>query len=184
MDIGKIWEEFFTTWKAVITKPEEFFAQWDPAEEWRKVIVFNVICGLIGGVITAILTLFGKSGSLIKYPLFVLATTVVFGVGLFICFKVFEGKGEIEATIKMVGYTQAVRVFWVGVPVGVIISVLACIYQAWLLIVGGKVVHGLDTTRASMAVLLPLGIFGIFSMLLSVLGGVGWIAFMMHAGGG
>jgi hypothetical protein len=184
MDIGQIWEEFFTTWKAVITKPEEFFAQWDPAEEWRKVIIFNVICGLIGGVITAVLTFFFGLGAIIRYPLFVLVGTFVGGVVLFVCFKIFGGKGDIEATIKMVGYTQAVRVFYVGIPfVGFIFSFLAGIYQIWLLIAGGKVVHQVDSTKAAMAVLLPVAIMGLFSLLAAVLAGVGWMA-MMHAGGG
>jgi len=109
---------------------------------------------------------------------------VVGGVVLFVCFKIFGGKGDIEATIKMVGYTQAVRVFYVGIPfIGFIFSFLAGIYQIWLLIAGGKVVHQVDSTKAAMAVLLPVAIMGLFSLLAAVLAGVGWMA-MMHAGGG
>jgi hypothetical protein len=111
MDTKKTWEEFAATWKAVMGRPEEFFATWDPAEGWQKVIVFNVICGLIGGILTAVLTFFFGIGAIIRYPLSILAMTFVGGVILFLCFKLFGGVGGVEPTIKMMGYTQAVRVF-------------------------------------------------------------------------
>ena len=63
MDTKKTWEEFAATWKAVMGRPEEFFATWDPAEGWQKVIVFNVICGLIGGILTTVLTFFFGIGA-------------------------------------------------------------------------------------------------------------------------
>lgn len=184
MDIGRIWEEFFTTWKAVITRPEEFFAQWDPAEEWKKVVIFNIICGLIGGVATAVFTFGVRAEALILYPVKVLFLTLAGGIVTFVCFRLFEGKGEVEATIKMFGYTQAVRAIYVGIPgVGFIFSFLAGIYQIWLLIAGGKAVHQVDSTKAAMAVLLPVAIMGIFSLLAAVLAGVGWMA-GLYAGGG
>lgn len=179
MDVKQIWEEFFSTWKEVITRPEEFFARWDPAEDWKKVIIFNVICGLIGGALTAVFTFFFGLGAVVRYPIFVIVGTFVGGIVMFVCFKVLGGKGDIEATIKMVGYTQAVRVFYIGIPVvGFIISFLASFYQFWLLIVGGKAVHGLDTTKSAIAVLIPAVLFGLITMIIAFVAGMGLMAFM------
>lgn len=184
MDTKKTWEEFAATWKAVMGRPEEFFATWDPAEGWQKVIVFNVICGLIGGILTAVLTFFFGIGAIIRYPLSILAMTFVGGVILFLCFKLFGGVGGVEPTIKMMGYTQAVRVFSIGVPfIGFPIGFLASLYQIWLLIVGGRAVHGLDTTRSALAVLLPAIVFGIFSLIGTLFFGVAMMT-SWHMGGG
>lgn len=185
MDIRKIWEDFAATWKGIITGPEEFFAAWNPAEDWQKVIVFNVICGLIGGLLTAVFTFFIGTGEVIRYPLVVLAGTFVGGIVLFVCFKLFGGKGDVGPTIKMMGYTQAVRVFHLGIPIiGFPISFLASIYQLWLLVVAGKAVHGLDTTKAVLAVLLPVIVMGFLALLSFILFGVATVGYMMHGGGG
>lgn len=185
MDYKQIWEDFSRTWMAVITRPEEFFSTWNPAESWQKVLIFNLICGLIGGLLTAVFTLFFGIGAILRYPLFVIAGTVIGGVILFVCFKLLGGNGEIEPTLKMVGYTQAVRAIYIGLPgLGFILSFLAGLYQIWLLVVGGKAVHGLDTTQAAIAVLLPVAVFGFLSFLAALLFGIGMMGFLMHAGGG
>lgn len=185
MDVRKIWEDFAATWKGIITRPEEFFAAWNPAEDWQKVIVFNVICGLIGGLLTAVFSFFIGAGEIVRYPLVVLAGTFVGGVVLFVCLKLFGGEGEVGPTIKMMGYTQAVRVFHLGIPIiGFPIGFLATLYQIWLLVVGGRAVHKLDTTKAALAVLLPVIVMGFISLLGSILFGVATIGYMMHGGGG
>ncbi len=179
MDFKQIWEEFFTTWKEIVTRPEEFFAKWDPKEEWGKVLKFAGICGLLAGVITTVLSLFSGIATLILYPVFILIGTVIGGVILFVCFKLVGGKGDVEATIKMLGYTQAVSVVSWGVPV---IGIFASIYQLWLLVVGGKKVHQLDTAHAAVAVVIPVVAIGGLLILLTLLG-VGMVS-MMIAGRG
>jgi hypothetical protein len=179
MDFKKIWEEFFATWKEIVTRPEEFFAKWDPNEEWGKVLKFGGICGLIAGVITTVLTLFSGIAALILYPIFILVGTVIGGVILFVCFKLVGGKGEIEPTIKMMGYTQAVSVVSLGVP---FVGFVVALYQLWLLVVGGKKVHQLDTAHAAIAVVIPVIAIGGFLILLALLG-VGMMSMMMSGRG-
>lgn len=184
MDWRRIWGEFAATWKGVVLQPEEFFAAWDPAEPWEKVIVFNVICGLVGGVLTTVLTFFFGIEALIGYPVTVLAGTFVGGIVIFVCFKLLGGEGSIEETIKMVGYTQAVRVFYVGLPgLGFLMSTLASLYQVWLLVAGGRAVHRLDVSRATFAVLLPVAALGLLAFLVAVFLGVGVMGALMHLGG-
>jgi hypothetical protein len=179
MDFKQIWEEFFATWKEVVTRPEEFFAKWDPKEEWGKVLKFGGICGLIAGLITTVLTLFSGIATLILYPVFIFVGTVIGGVILFVCFKLVGGKGEIEPTIKMMGYTQAVSVVSLGIPV---IGIFASLYQLWLLVVGGKKVHQLDTSHAAVAVVIPVVAIGGLLILLVFLG-VGIVGMMMSGRG-
>ncbi len=185
MDWKKTWDEFSQTWQGVVFSPEEFFSRWDPREKWEKVVVFNLICGLIGGLLTAAFTFLFRSGAVIRYPLLVLTGTFVGGIFLFVCFKLLGGKGTMEETIKMVGYTQAVRAFYVGIPfVGLLMSTLASVYQIWLLVEGGKAVHRLDTGKAAFAVLLPVAVMGLLSFLGAVLIGVSLVGSWMHLSGG
>jgi hypothetical protein len=179
MDFKQIWEEFFATWKEIVTRPEEFFAKWDPKEKWEKVLKFCGICGLLAGLITTVLTLFSGIAALILYPVFVVVGTVIGGVILFVCFKLVGGKGEIEPTIKMCGYTQAVTVVSMGVPV---VGIFAAIYQLWLLVVGGKKVHELDTPHAVVAVIIPvIAIVGLFILLMIL--GFGMMGMVMSGRG-
>ena len=175
MDFKQIWEEFFSTWKQVVTKPEEFFEKWDPNAEWEKVLKFCGICGLLAGLITTVLTLFSGVATLILYPLFILIGTVIGGVILFVCFKLVGGKGEIEPTIKMMGYTQAVSVVSLGVP---FVGFFAALYQLWLLVVGGKKVPQLATPHAAIAVVIPVVAIGGLLVLLTLLG-FGMVSLLM-----
>ena len=58
MDLGTHFNSFFETWKKVLLEPEPFFTEWDQNEPWEKVLIFNVICGLVAGILTTIFTLF------------------------------------------------------------------------------------------------------------------------------
>lgn len=170
-DLKQIWAEFAATWKKVIFEPEEFFAAFNPAEDWKRVFVFNVICGLISGLLTAFLTLFTNLGAVIRHPAAVLVQTLIGGIILFVVFRLFGGRGEVEGTLKMVGYTQAVRVFWAGPAfISTFLGLLVTLYQLRLLIAGGRSVHGLDVSRSAAAVMLTaavaLGLAMTFSLLI------------------
>lgn len=175
MDLKKIWEDFFSTWKSVITKPEEFFAQWDKDVGWEKMFTFVGICGLLAGAVLTVLTLFSGIATIIIFPIFLAVGTLIGGMILFVCFKLFGGTGDLEPTIKMVGYTQAVSVVSMGVP---IIGIFFGLYQFWLLVVGGKAVHKLDTGKAAIAVLLPAVVVSLLGLILAMLG-VGILGMMM-----
>ena len=185
MDFKETWEKFFATWKKIVTQPEVFFSEWNQEEELKEVIIFNVICGLISGLLTTVLSFFSGIGSLIIFPVFLVIGTVVGGVILFICFKLVGGDGEIEPTIKMVGYTQAVRALFIGIPfVGFVVNILVSLYQFYLLVIGGKTVHKLDTTKSAIAVLIPVVLIGGLLLVGAVLFGLGMMGVMMGMGRG
>lgn len=169
--LKRLWDEFAATWKKVIFEPEEFFAAFNPAEDWKRVFTFNLTCGLVSGLLTVVLTLFTNMGALVGHPVAVLLQTLFGGIVLFAAFRFFGGRGEVEGTIKMVGYTQAVRVFWAGPAfISTFLGLLVTVYQLRLLIAGGRAVHGLDASRSAAAVLLTaavaLGMAMIFSLLI------------------
>lgn len=170
MDFRKTWDNFYVTWKLIVFEPEKFFANFNPAEDWKRVLTFNLICGLFSGVLTVVLTLFTTMGAVVSHPVTILVQTLLGGIVLFAAFRFFGGRGEVEGTIKMVGYTQAVRVFWVGPAfISVFLGLLVTVYQLWLLILGGRAVHGLSPARSAAAVLLTAAIATGMTMIFSVI---------------
>ncbi len=151
---------FFPVWKQIVIHPERFFNHWDQNEDWEVMFRFNKICGVIAAVLAtglsfitfyAQLKVYPTGILLFVFPLAILLSAFVIGLILFPIFRLLGGKGELEQTLKMVGYTQAaISIFSVGIP---FFGVAFLIYQIRLLTVGGKIVHGLKTWRSLLAVL-------------------------------
>ena len=79
-------------------------------------------------------------------------------------FKYLDGTGTYESTVRIVSYSNAV-VLVVRIP---ILGWLFTLYQIYLIIIGGTFVHGLTTSRSSIAVLIPMIIIPLVMMLLSI----------------
>ncbi|OQY26794.1 MAG: hypothetical protein B6244_12465 [Candidatus Cloacimonetes bacterium 4572_55] len=146
-------KEYIELWKMIIMNPQKFFQEWDQSEDWTRVLLLNAICGLLAGILLTIFTLGGGVLAIVMYPIGLIIGTFISGAIYYLCFKLLGGTGEIESTIKMVGYTNAISLVSLGVP---IIGSILGLYQIWLLIVGGKVVHKLDTGKSAIAVIIPL----------------------------
>ena len=92
-------------------------------------------------------------------------------IGLFISgaiyqflFKLLNGTGTYEGTVRVVSYSSAV--FLVGwIP---ILGWLFSLYQICLNIIGGTLVHSLPTSKSAIAVLIPILIIPLVMMLLSI----------------
>lgn len=164
----------------VLIHPITFFDQSDKYEPWDQVIVFNLICGVLAGLVKMILT-FGKvySGILI-YPPVLLIVTFCGGAVLFICFKLFGGEGNFESSVKMVGYTQAVSILSYGIPA---IGPLFALYQLALLVLLGEAEHKLHIRSAMIAVSIPIALYLVLTMLLATILGVSFFGgIISHTG--
>lgn len=169
MDPKAMWTEFAETWKAVMIRTEAFFEAWDPREPWDRVLRFLGVCGVIAGAVTTVFTFGGGILTILLYPLGLILGTLLAGAVLHLCFRIFGGSGGMEATLKMVGYTQAVSVFSLGIPA---LGMLAGLYQLWLMTAGGKAVHNLNTRTALMAVILPVAVVFVLMVVLTFVFGV------------
>ena len=78
----KRWHPFLEKWKQVVLFPKLFFTEWDHKEPWKEVITFNVMCGLVAGIMKTVLTFGGGVLSIILYPIIFLISTVVGGAAL------------------------------------------------------------------------------------------------------
>lgn len=173
-------QAFADTCIRVLTHPRTFFYQSDKYEPWNQVIVFNIICGVIAGIIKMILTLGNVYSGIVIYPVLLLIITFCGGTVLFICFKLFGGEGEFESTVKMVGYTQAVSILSYGIPT---IGPLFALYQLALLALLGEEQHKLNTRSAFIAVSIPIALYLVLTALLATILGVSFFGgIISHTG--
>ncbi|QTA87662.1 YIP1 family protein [Desulfonema magnum] len=163
------WKPFSDKWARIIIWPRAFFSEWDHNEDYKHVIIFNIICGVLAGVLKTILTFGGEFSAIIRCPLTLMLLTFVGGSVFYLFLKLSGGEGDIEPTIKMVGYTQAIGVFSYGIPT---LGPLIGLYQIWLLTVIGEVLHKLDTRRSLIAVLLPIALFMFIMIMISTILGL------------
>ncbi len=178
----KRWRPFLEKWKQVVLFPKLFFTEWDHKEPWKEVITFNVMCGLVAGIMKTVLTFGGGVLSIILYPIIFLISTVVGGAALFVSLKLFAGEGEFEQTIKAVGYTQGVAVISFGLPA---VGLLFGFYHLFLLAVVGKMIHQLDIRSAFLGVLIPIILYLVLVTLFATILGVRFFGgILSHEGQG
>jgi hypothetical protein len=139
---------FAGTWQRVMLEPRAFFDALPPAGGLQPPLVFAVICLAIGGFE---FMLFG-GGIKGLAGLLVLGTIRLFvgsAIVAFIAQQIFEGRGDYEATFRVLAYTSAVAVL-IGIP---IVKYFAAIYGAYLVILGLGRAHAFDNTRAFLTLL-------------------------------
>jgi len=169
MEIREKWQTFADRWVSIIIHPRTFFDEWDREEPWSRVIIFNIICGLLGGIGRTIL-LFGKEPYVIvTYPLTFVLFSMIAGSVLFFFFKISGGEGKFDPTVKMVGYTQAVSAVSFAIPT---LGPMLGLYQLLLLTIVGKIAHKLDTKRSFIAVILPVILFVFLMIIITTILGV------------
>lgn len=173
-------EIFMKTWEQVIIHPRTFFRERNRDEPWQEVITFNVVCGLLAGLINTVLTFGSGISTVIVYPILIITNTAIIGSVLFLFFKLSGGEGAFEPTIKMVGYTQAVSVFSYGIPG---LGLLLAMYQILLLTAVGKFLHELDTRTSFLAVAIPIFLYLILIAFVATILGVSfWGDILSHEG--
>ena len=138
---------FTATWKRVILEPNAFFGDLPPASGLQPALAFAMICFAIGGLE---LLVFGHGfHGLVGILLIGLVRLFVGSAVLtLIAQNLFEGRGDYEATFRVLGYSSAVAV-GIGLPV---VKYFAFLYGAYLAIIGLGKAHGFDNLRALASV--------------------------------
>lgn len=137
---------FAATWRRVLLEPRAFFEGLPEAGGLQPPFFFAVICLAIGGFGFMIF------GAGIKGLFAVLAIGVVrlfvgSAIVALIAQQLFEGRGDYEATFRVLCYSSAVAVV-IGIPV---IKHFAALYGIYLVIVGLARAHSFDTVRAALS---------------------------------
>ena len=157
--------DYIKTWKEVILKPAEFFMKMPTTGGYADPLTFAAISYIISWLLSilvsfSMLTMDGSESSFSDLK----AISVILGVGLLLVFVSFlilslianllyralGGTGSYEGTVRFASYASAALVF-LTVPYVVSVSV---IYEMYLLIVGGMVVHNVSTRKSMIAVFL------------------------------
>lgn len=140
---------FPDAWRRVMTDPQGFFAAMPETGGLQEPAVFLALCAAINA-----------AGHLLGWGLMavwvlvfqVVGAAIVAAILVLIAQHLFEGRAGFEATFRVVAYASAPSVvFWVP-----LLGALAGLYGVYLLIRGIERVHGFNTERAVLTVLLAL----------------------------
>jgi hypothetical protein len=144
-DLGDPLGSFGATWQRILREPRTFFEALPVAGGLQAPLVFAVICLAIGGF--GYLIFGGGIGGWIGILLIGLMRLVVgSAIVTLIAQQLLEGRGDYEATFRVLGYSTAVAVF-IGIP---FLKYFAALYGAYLVIVGLAKAHGFDAGRAML----------------------------------
>ena len=101
---------------------------------------------------------------IIFLPIIAVIGLFILGAIYQILFKLLNGTGTYEGTVRVLSYSSAVSLL-VWIP---ILGWLFALYQIYLYIIGGTFVHSLPTSKSAIAVLIPIVIVPLVMMLLSI----------------
>jgi len=140
---------FTTMWQRVMLEPRAFFEGLPAMGGLQGPLTFAAICLAIGGFGALIFALS------LKPFLFVLVIGLVrlfigSAIVAMIAQQLFDGRGDYEATFRVLAYSTAPIVF-IGIPV---LKYLAALYSLYMVVIGVAKAHSFDTVRAVLTVLL------------------------------
>lgn len=142
---------YASAWRRVMADPRTFFESPAASGGLQGELVFALVSFAIGGV-GFMLFGGGLKGFLGLIALGALRVVVGSAIATLIAQQLFEGRGDYEATFRVLAYSSAVAVF-IGLPV---IKYFAAIYGAYIVILGLAKAHAFDTVRALLTVFLAI----------------------------
>jgi hypothetical protein len=142
---------FASTWQRVIFEPRAFFDSLPPAGGLQPPFFFALICVAIGAFGFMI---FGGGIRGFLGLLIIGAARLFIGASIvaLVAQYLFEGRGDYEASFRVLAYSTAVAVV-IGIP---IVKYFAALYGAYLVIIGLAKAHGFDTVRALLTALVSV----------------------------
>lgn len=160
-----------TTLQTLVTKPKEFFAAMPVKGGYGPPILFGlpgaVIFGFLGGLLGTT-TADGGVGSAVGG---IIGGPIGFVVGAFIIAAIVhvssiifadKAKGGFEGTFRTIAYPSGAALLVMWIPV---VNFAAWAYSVYLTIVGIERVHQTTTAKAVTAVLVPVGILIVLSVI-------------------
>ena len=163
---------FGRVWKKIITDPQDFFLAMPLTGGLTNPLLFAVISLALTGI-GFIVRGGGAKLALIILLMGVVRLFIGAALLLLIAWKLFEGKGDFEATFRAGAYAAApVVLLWVPG-----IRYLAILYGGYLVILGLQRAQGFDSVKAALTVVLAM-IVGVFLSFPS--GGPGHMGRLLH----
>lgn len=165
--------DYIKTWKEVMLRPSDFYRRMQTTGEYTGLLTFVSITAIINGILISLvryviltsgvlpgmLTLIDMRYSRPDVSIFwtVILAPISGIVGVFILalifnllYKVFGGTGNYNGTVRFLSYASAPGVLtWIPF-IGLIIG----IYELYLYIVGGMIVHNVSIKKSTIIVLL------------------------------
>ncbi len=148
LDFGDPVGSFVPTWRRILLDPRAFFESMPLQGGLQAPATFAAICLAIGGVEFLVFG-GGLKGALGLVILGLLRLFFGAAIVTLVAENLFEGKGDYEATFRVLAYSTAIAVF-IALP---IVKFVAAIYGAFLVVVGLEVAHRFDATRATLTLI-------------------------------
>ncbi|MGR3317576.1 MAG: YIP1 family protein [Candidatus Anammoxibacter sp.] len=162
---------FTSSLNDIILRPRLFFSNMGIDGGYKDPLIFSYIVFFSVTILGFALYLLGMPQMVVLvdsnkelnsnqlFSLFFLRA-IAWGVGIFLValmyhigFKIVGGKGNYEATYRIVTYTSATYVFNLIPRIGIIIY---CLYSLYLVIFGGNIVHKIPFRKAVIGPLIPI----------------------------
>ena len=144
---------FGATLRRILLEPRSFFESLPLEGGLQAPATFAAICLAIGGLEFMIFG-GGLKGAIGLVALGLARLFLGAAIITLVAENLFEGRGDYEATFRVLAYATAIAVV-IGIPV---VNVFAAIYGAYLVIVGLEHAHRFDATRAVLTVILTAAI--------------------------
>jgi hypothetical protein len=179
---------YIKTWKEIMLRPSDFYRRMQTTGEYTGPLTFVAISAIISGILTTLvryviltsgvlpgmLTLidmrYSRPDVSIFWPVILAPISGIVGVFILalifnLLYKVLGGTGNFNGTVKFLSYASAPGVLtWI--PIGLIIG----IYELYLYIVGGMIVHNVSMKKSTIIVLL-VALPGVFFAVRAILSG-------------
>ncbi|AAM06087.1 YIP1 family protein [Methanosarcina acetivorans] len=172
--------EYIKTWKEVVLKPAEFYWKMPSAGGYAEPLTFAAINYVISWLLSvlasfSILTIYGSESSysdlgvlsaLLGAVLLAIFTSFILQalVANFL-YKAMGGTGNLEGTLRLSLYASAALIFS-AVP---FITPVALIYELYLLIVDGMIVHTVSMHKSMIIICLSFFLPAVFVWILTAL---------------
>jgi hypothetical protein len=157
-------EAFKQTVAGVLLKPTEFFSRVPPSGGYAKPLLFGIMASSAGIMMAQLWSLLfyksGEGGAVFTVLMIVLSPVIaVIGLGVgaavaHLCLFIVGGANEsFEATFRANCYAAAPQL-WNAVPLAG--GVISAVWSLVAVVIGLREIHGTDTGKAILAVLLPV----------------------------
>jgi hypothetical protein len=172
--------DYIETWKEVIQRPSDFYRKMPTTGGYAEPLTFAAISYIIYWFLTALFnrgmigSMYGYSGARLGFSIAILTAilalimsiiSIFIGAAiLFVIYKVLGGSGTYEGTVRFVSYATAIMVV-VWIP---LIGWIFGLYEIYLYIVGGMVVHEVSMVKSAIAVLLPTVIVILLAVIVAI----------------
>lgn len=170
----------------VLTKPADFYASVREVGGFGAPVVFALVAGLAGGVISAVYAFIGLgatgraaggavgtfagASAVIMTPIFAVIGCFVGGAVVHVVSTIAGGKGTYEQSVRVAGYAGAVMPLSALLSFVPLLRFLPTLYGLYLAAVGLVAIHAADRRRTYAVMGVLAALFVIFSILAALAG--------------